>query len=59
MFSKSIRGLVIFLLINLAGWSQTASREEMIHRVFSVFQQKDEAGFVGLFPDAATLRAYI
>lgn len=59
MLSKSFCGLGFFLLLNLAVWSQTANREEMIRRVFSVFQQKDEAGFVGLFPDAATLRAYM
>lgn len=52
--------IITFLsLVFLPAWSQFKTKEEAIHRIFTVLQQKDEAGFVKLFPDHATMVKFV
>lgn len=50
---------ITLLMITITGYSQTKSKEEMVKKIFTVIKNKDEAGFVKLFPDAATMKAFI
>ena len=57
-----IAGLVllsIFLLAAKNSQSQEKNREQMIKKIFSVFAEKDEDGFVNLFPPAALLKEFV
>jgi hypothetical protein len=51
--------IMIGIMTMIAGYSQVRSKEEMVKRIFSVFKNKDEEGFIKLFPDAATLTSLV
>ncbi len=53
--------LLIFLFATLAvpSFSQEKDKEVMIKKIFKILQQKDEAGFVKLFPDAVIMKELI
>lgn len=51
--------LVAFLLMTRLSFGQEKDRDVMIKKIFSVLAQKDEEGFVDLFPDAVTLKEFM
>jgi hypothetical protein len=51
--------IIALLIVATSGYSQVTNKDEMVKKVFAVFKNKDENGFVKLFPDAATMKAFI
>lgn len=51
--------LIGIMAIATTSYSQTANKDEMIKKIFAVLKNKDEEGFIKLFPDAATIKAFI
>jgi len=51
--------LAVFLIITTPSSGQEKNKEVMIKKIFAVLAEKDEEGFVNLFPDALTLKAYM
>jgi len=51
---------VLMLAISTINSSaQVTSKEVMVQKIFSVFHDKDEAGYIRLFPDAAGTRYFL
>jgi hypothetical protein len=52
---------IIFLplIFCLHGHAQEKNRADMVKKIFQVLQDKDEEGFVKLFPDAATIKIFL
>jgi len=55
---KKIKWLLVIVMIitAIAGYSQVQDKETMVKQVFSVLKNKDEQGYIKLFPDAATMK---
>ena len=51
--------LVISLFLAKPSFSQERDKEAMIKKIFAVFAEKDEEGYMSLFPDAAMLKEFI
>jgi hypothetical protein len=52
--------LVITLLgIAITGYSQEKNTEIMVKRIFQTLKNKDEEGFVKLFPDVVTMKSFV
>lgn len=52
--------LAIALLgITIIGYSQEKNTEVMVKKIFETLKNKDEEGFVKLFPDAATMKSFM
>lgn len=48
--------LVMLIALQVAGYSQVSNKDEMVKRVFEVLKNKDEQGFIKLYPDAVTIK---
>jgi hypothetical protein len=57
---KKIKLLFVITLVLFAAssFSQEKNKEVMIKKIFNILQQKDDKGFVHLFPDAATTKEF-
>jgi hypothetical protein len=51
--------IVLFATLAIPSFSQEKDKEVMIKKIFTVLQQKDEKGFIKLFPDAAIMKEFI
>jgi hypothetical protein len=51
--------IILFATLAVPSFSQEKNKEVMIKKIFTVLQQKDEAGFVKLFPDAVIMKELI
>ena len=51
--------LALFLMTAKPSFGQEKNKEVMIKKIFAVLAEKDEEGFVNLFPDAKTIKAYM
>ena len=53
--------ILIVLLATMAmpTFSQEKDKEVMIKKIFRTLQQKDESGFIKLFPDAAIMKEFV
>lgn len=51
--------LIVLAVIQIAGDAQVSNKDEMIKKVFSVLKNKDEEGYINLFPDAITIKAFL
>ena len=51
--------LAVFLMTIKPSLGQERNKEVMIKKIFAVLAEKDEEGFVNLFPDAKTLKEYM
>jgi hypothetical protein len=51
--------IVLFATLAIPSFSQEKDKDVMIKKIFTILQQKDEAGFVKLFPDAAVMKEFI
>jgi hypothetical protein len=51
--------LVIFFAIGNALQAQMPNKDSMAHKLFSVLKNKDEEGFVKLFPDAQATKEFV
>jgi hypothetical protein len=51
--------LIVLATIQIAGDAQVSNKDEMIKKIFSVLKNKDEEGYIKLFPDAATIKAFL
>src|SRR5258706_14137883 len=58
---KRMKLIMIIGLVTLfaPAFSQVSDKDAMVKKIFTVLQQKDEQGFVKLFPDAATSRKFL
>lgn len=58
---KKIKYLMLIAIMTAAitGYSQISNKDEMVKRIFAVFKNKDEEGFINLFPNAATIKEFI
>jgi len=45
--------------IAITGYSQETNTEIMVKRIFQTLKNKDEEGFVKLFPDIATMKSFV
>ncbi len=57
-----VRGLVlltVFLMSTMPSLCQEKNKEAAVKKIFSVLAEKDEDGFVNLFPDAATIKTFM
>jgi hypothetical protein len=57
-----VRGLVlltIFLIITKPSLCQEKNKGAAIKKIFSVLAEKDEEGFLNLFPDVATMKTFM
>jgi hypothetical protein len=48
--------LIAISLSAIVVHSLASNRDEMIKKIFATLKNKDEDGFIKLFPDAATLK---
>jgi len=51
--------LTFFLLGAQLSFCQEKNKETLIRKIFSVLADKDEQGFINLFPDAATIKSFL
>lgn len=51
--------LVMFLFLVKPSFGQERDKEAMIKKIFTVFVEKDEEGYMSLFPDASMLKEFI
>lgn len=51
--------ILLLAIITINSRAQINSKEIMVQKIFSVFHDKDEAGYVRLFPDAAGTRYFL
>jgi hypothetical protein len=56
---KLIVALLLALSLQADAIAQVSNKEEMVRRIFTVLRDRDEEGFLQLFPNAATLRAFL
>jgi hypothetical protein len=49
----------LFATLAIPSFSQEKDKEVMIKKIFTVLQQKDEAGFIKLFPDAEIMKEFV
>ena len=58
---KKVKYLILIALMTAAitGYSQISNKDEMVKRIFAVFKNKDEKGFINLFPNAVTIKEFI
>jgi hypothetical protein len=50
--------VIVLVLSNVVGYSQTTNKDEMVKKVFATLKNKDEEAFIKLFPDGATMRNF-
>jgi hypothetical protein len=50
---------VLLAMLSRVGYSQTISKDEMVKKIFTTLQHKDEEGFIKLFPDADTFKNWL
>lgn len=51
--------IVLMALLAVPSFSQEKDKEVMIKKIFNVLQQKDEQGFIKLFPDVVVMKEFI
>jgi hypothetical protein len=51
--------MIVLAAIQMAGDAQVTNKDEMIRKIFAVLGNKDEEGYIKLFPDAATIKAFL
>jgi len=58
---KKIKSILLIALamLQITAFSQVSSKEEMVKRIFEVLKNKDEEGFIKLYPDAATIKQLV
>ena len=50
---------LVLLVIMATSYSQAANKDEMVKKVFATLKNKDEEGYVKLFPDAETMKTFL
>jgi hypothetical protein len=50
--------IISMILFNVPAWSQEKDKDVMVKKIFTMLQQKNQEGFVKLFPDVVTLRQF-
>ena len=58
---KKVKYLILIALMTavITGYSQISNKDEMVKRIFAVFKNKDEKGFINLFPNSVTIKEFI
>ena len=51
--------LLALTMLQLFAYSQVSSKDEIVKRIFELLKNKDEEGFVKLYPDAATIKQLV
>jgi len=51
--------LVMLIALRVTGYSQVSNKDEMVKKIFEVLKNKDEEGFIKLYPDAATIKRLV
>lgn len=59
MKTKTLLLVPFFALIATTSFGQEKNKEVMVKKIFTALMEKDEEGFVHLFPDAATLKGFM
>lgn len=59
MKTKMLLLLSFFIIAGATSFGQEKNKEVMIKKIFTVFMEKDEDGFLDLFPDVATLKGFM
>lgn len=58
---KRVKYILLIALVSasVSAYSQTTNKDEMVKKIFTVLKNKDEDGFVKLFPDGNTMRSFV
>ncbi|MCX6317478.1 MAG: hypothetical protein NTW29_09325 [Bacteroidetes bacterium] len=59
MKNRMLLLLVFVCTMGIVSQAQVQNKDSMVHRIFSLFKNKDEEGFVKLFPDAQATRNFV